>query len=149
MTYEKIKWKTPGLFKADPVKAYEELQTLEERTPEAIVELARNENSVLHNLFDWDDKVAADKWRKQQARVICCNLVVEERDNKHDKLIELRLLHMSEDRGSYEGINYFIAHADEYDKLLASAKRDLESFKSKYRTLKELKQLLKEAIDEL
>ena len=149
MTYEKIKWKTPGLFKADPVKVHEELQTLEERTPDAIVELARNENSVLHNLFDWDDKIAANKWRRQQARVICCNLIVEERDEKHGKPIELRLLHMSEDRGSYEEINFFMANADEYDKLLASAKRDLESFKAKYRTLKELKSLLEETINEL
>lgn len=149
MIYEKVKWKTPGLFNADPVKVHEELQTLEERTPDAIVELARNENSVLHDLFDWDDKIAADKWRKQQARIISCNLIVEKHDDKRDKPIELRLYHMSEKRGSYEEINFFASNADEYEKLLASAKRDLESFKTKYRTLKELKSLLEEAIEEL
>jgi len=149
MTYEKIKWKTPGLFKADPGEVYEELKTLDERTPDSVVELAKDEDSVLHDLFDWDDEVAANKWRKQQARIIICNLVIEEQDTKNEEPVQLRVFHMKDNRESYEEVKFFVAHEDEYVKLLASAKRDLESFKAKYRTLKELKQLFEEAIEEL
>lgn len=147
MTYEKIKWKTLGLYKADPVKVYEELQTIDERTPDAIVELARDTSSALHDLFDWNDKTAADKWRKQQARIIACNLVVETVDVDREP-IELRLYHMPEDNHGYEEISFFLTHEDEYKKLLNQAKRDLDSFKAKYHTLKELKPIFK-AINDL
>ena len=36
--------------------------------PERVVEAARPEGSALHAYFDWDDRVAGDKWRLQQAR---------------------------------------------------------------------------------
>lgn len=147
MTYEKIKWKVPGLFKTDPEAVFKELQTLEERTPDAIVDLARNSDSVLHSMFDWDDEVAAEKWRKQQARIISCNLIVETREQKGE-VIELRLMHVSEEKKSYEEINYFVEHENEYAKLLKRAKMDLNSFKTKYHILKELSPIF-EAIDVL
>lgn len=44
-------------------------------TPLAVLERARNENSALHRYFEWDDGVAAEKYRLKQAatliRVIC------------------------------------------------------------------------------
>lgn len=39
-------------------------------TPDAVVIAASDENSVLHEYFDWDDSVAAKKWRIEQARVL-------------------------------------------------------------------------------
>lgn len=35
--------------------------------PEAIVKHARKSKGMLHAEFDWNDKVAADKWRRFQA----------------------------------------------------------------------------------
>jgi hypothetical protein len=39
-------------------------------TPEAVVAAARPKNSPLHQLFDWDNEVAGDKWRNHQARIL-------------------------------------------------------------------------------
>lgn len=36
-------------------------------TPALIVESSKNKKSVLHNYFEWDNSVAADKWRFDQA----------------------------------------------------------------------------------
>lgn len=143
-----VKWKVPGLFKADPNKVHLELQTLEEVTPDAIVELAENKDSVLHNLFEWDDKVAAGKWRKQQARIIMCNLVIEETKDEDSEPTLVRLYHKADDHTEYHELSFFVQHEDEYEKLLKQAKRDLESFKTKYHILKELKNIF-ELIDEL
>jgi hypothetical protein len=37
-------------------------------TPKAVVDAARPEDSPLHSEFTWDDSVAGEKWRLQQAR---------------------------------------------------------------------------------
>lgn len=37
-------------------------------TPEAVVESARSPESPMHGLFTWDDAVAGQKWRLEQAR---------------------------------------------------------------------------------
>ncbi len=37
-------------------------------TPETVLEDARRPQSVLHKYFEWDDTVAAEKWRREQAR---------------------------------------------------------------------------------
>lgn len=39
-------------------------------TPKMVVDDARNPESPLHDLFDWDDAVAAERWRITQARVV-------------------------------------------------------------------------------
>lgn len=39
-------------------------------TPEQMVEFAKNKNNILHDLFEWEDSVAGDNWRLQQARVL-------------------------------------------------------------------------------
>lgn len=39
-----------------------------ELTTEVVIEDAKDENSPLHNYFQWDDAKAAHEWRKEQAR---------------------------------------------------------------------------------
>lgn len=64
-----IEWKIKGLYKADPVKVYEEINSIgEEYTPADIVELAEDPGSELHKCFEWDDSIAADKYRLIQAQ---------------------------------------------------------------------------------
>lgn len=36
-------------------------------SPQMLVEEARNPKSTLHAFFDWDDTIAAQKWREKQA----------------------------------------------------------------------------------
>ena len=59
--------------KKDAQKVGEELDSIKKKAllnPENIVERAKNDKSVLHQYFDWDDNIASDKWRLQQARNI-------------------------------------------------------------------------------
>ena len=140
-------WKT-NYFKADPEKAYAEIMTLDEITSENVVELARNENSVIHNEFEWDDAIAGDNWRNHQARVLINNLVIEVEEPVAREPVSIRVLHTTPDRHDYKPIEFFVKNEDEHTKLLEAAKRELQSFKTKYYLLSELKEVF-EAIDKL
>jgi len=39
-------------------------------TPEAVVDAARDSTHPLHSRFEWDDSVAAEKYRREQAHVL-------------------------------------------------------------------------------
>lgn len=39
-------------------------------TPDIVLDAARPETSPLHKHFEWDDSVAAEAWRKNQARTL-------------------------------------------------------------------------------
>jgi hypothetical protein len=49
-----------------------EIERLEDRrgriTPELVLDAARDKRSVLHDCFDWDDTIAAERWRLEQSR---------------------------------------------------------------------------------
>ena len=47
-----------------------------EITPHQVVEEARNPDHPLHKNFEWDNSIAAEKWRVQQARMMI-KVVVE------------------------------------------------------------------------
>lgn len=64
-------------------QALAELEDAEGRvTPEAVVEAAKPEDSVLHGLFEWNDGVAAHYYRIDQARTLIRSVRVEFRIEK-------------------------------------------------------------------
>ena len=75
-----IKWSLKDIFKADAQKCYEEIQQIgEEVTPLQVLDRAKDKSSELHKCFDWNNSVAADKWRLYQARSVLNHLIVVKR----------------------------------------------------------------------
>ncbi len=79
----KVLWKVGMKRKVDPGDAYEVIEGIRAQcdgfvSPGAIVDASRPVRAVLHGMFEWDDKKAADGYRKDQARAIVQALVVEE-----------------------------------------------------------------------
>ncbi len=77
----KYTWKIESFAKGiDPDEAVKELERIETvygaLTPENILEGSKDKSAVLHNLFVWDDKLAANQYRLQQARTIINNVEV-------------------------------------------------------------------------
>lgn len=110
-------------------------------TPEDVVEMARDENSETHKCFTWDDSIAAEKWRKQEARQIFCNLVIERSVTESENSVPIRIFHCNEGR-SYKHAELVFKVEDEYQKLLQSAYAELRAFKIKYQSLNELSEIL-------
>jgi len=154
----KAMW-TPGmesLFKgADPQCVAEEILSIgDEPTNREIVEKARDENSAMHVLFEWNNDIAAEKWRETQAGHIMRHLKISytessrEEDEPETKTIKpVRLFYGNPTEGSgFVSIMKVMSDADMYHQLLARAKSELNAFREKYKMLKELQPVF-EAIE--
>jgi len=78
MLIQKIKYKARAgaPFKVDDAQAIgEEISDIRTKQPRTIVEKARNPETTLHKYFDWNNSVAGEKWRLQQARNIVNHLI--------------------------------------------------------------------------
>ena len=133
-----VVWKLSNYKKADADKVYNEITSIgSSATPEQIVAFARNEDTELHKCFTWDDREAAEKWRLQEARLIVCNLVFEEKDETKPVIRAIQL----GDAG-YTPVKLIIQHKDEYQRLLERAMGELRAFKARYKMLTELEEIL-------
>lgn len=141
-----ISFKMKSLYKGvDPYKVYDELQVIGDNLkPSDIVEAAKDERSELHKCFEWDDTVAAEKWRIQQARTLLLNLVIVDSERKEEPQ-QLRLMYTSKN-GGYKQTKLIVQQPDEYEALLERARAELRAFKSKYAMLQELQEIF-ELID--
>ena len=144
-----IEWKLPGLFKGiNAEEAWNELHgNGEKRTPQEIVDIARNPNSVIHNYFQWDDTVAAEEYRKEQAarmeRSFVLTKVVDDGEKVEKKVY--RLVEVDSSRTSaYTPVVFTLRKEDEYADLLRRAKIELEGFIKRYHSLVELQEIIED-----
>lgn len=130
------------LFKGDAQKvANEILEIGEEVSASQILEKARDSSTELHKCFEWDDSIAAEKYRLHQARMVVCNLVIKQDESK-EGAPQRRLLHKTENTGGYKPLSLIVRNQTEYEKLLEQAMSELRAFKSKYHALSELEEIL-------
>lgn len=140
----------------DPQVIAEEIYSIsDEPTKEQIVDKARDENSELHDLFEWDDSVAAEKYRGFQANKLLSVLKVTfindtAEDEPSMKVMEpVRMFYGNPSGGEgFVSIVKIMGNKDMYAQLLERARAELQSFKKKYNILKELEPIF-EMIDNL
>lgn len=137
---ENVKWKVDGIFKADANECYREISSLEQITPKAILDFARDENSELHKCFEWDNDSAAEKYRTIQAGNVIRMLYIVP---KNADAPPVRVLSRTSDT-VYQPTRTFVKNQNEYEDLLKRALSELESFRLKYKTLSELEQVFEQ-----
>lgn len=143
-----VTWKVKGFFKADAETVYKEITALGDSfSPEQIVEAAKDENSELHKCFTWDDTVAAENWRKHQARMLVAQLVIRTETTDKEP-VAVRVIASTNVRNEYKPVVKVLEVEQDYADLLARAVAELKAFQQKYKTIKELREIF-EAIDEL
>ena len=138
----KVEWRIDGIYKADAQKVADEIGN-ERISPAEVLEKARDVNSELHKCFEWNDSIAAEKYRLQQARGILINLVYKEKESNEEPV---RTFQITTQKNVYQPSVQFLVQEDEYQHLLKRAKSELESFKKRYHTLSELQEVF-EAIE--
>lgn len=139
------KWSAVGTrFGADAQKCYEEIMEicddLESASPQDILEKARNKDSELHKCFTWDDGIAAEKWRINEARLVTRQLVIKEVEVPKDRP-EVRLFYKTDSESGYKPTQMILQKEDEYKALLERAWNELRAFKAKYAMLEELREI--------
>lgn len=147
-----VEWKIKGFFHADAGKVFAEITSIgDSYTPEEIVEKANNPDSELHKCFEWDDTVAAHKYRLTQAQLIVRSLVVtEERtdEKKNPPIISRTIVSTNENNNRYEKVTVAVRNEENYERLCNAALRELEVFKRKYSAIIGLRDMIEE-IEEL
>ena len=106
-------------------------------TPQNLVEDSRPDDAPLHNCFEWDDSIAAEKWRTTQAAYIIRSVEVTIEKAKEPTRAFVVTVTDSHKR-KYQSIGYVLQDTSSRDYMLNQAKRELLAFKRKYQTLSEL-----------
>lgn len=145
---EKYCWKAGGYHpKANANKVGKEIESLDEVKPENIVNFARDKKTELHKCFEWNDGIAAENYRRQQAAAIMNNLVFVVRKDVNSPAKEVKAYVNTQKNQEYKPIDYVLHSPTEYQKMLDKAIRDLQSTRNKYAEIAELQDLY-ELIDE-
>jgi hypothetical protein len=127
-TIKSYAWKLAGLAKnVDINDAVQELERIEglygSLTPENVLNASRPKNALFHSLFEWNDSIAAEHYRLQQARTILNNIEVKIISNGQPKQIAV-----------YEVVN--TPAGNQYKNIDTMSASDINFIKQ--RTLKEL-----------
>ena len=135
----------------DVGKLFEDIEKKHgELTRELVLENARDEASVIHELFEWDDNVAAEKYRLHQATTLIANLDVEIESDDKDPITCRAFVNTSQSNstGKFVNIGTAFQSQETKDLVMQRAIRELKAFEKKYRDLKIFSSLFDE-IDSL
>ena len=119
-------------------------------TNKSVLDSARPESSPIHKVFEWDDDVAAEKYRLSQAGQLIRNLVIATESAESSEPIMVRaFVDVSEKReGSYIGVVHAFSEEETRERVLSDAIRELNSFRKKYSNYQEFSKIFSE-IDKL
>ncbi len=136
-------WKLSGLYPVSAQVAGEELERIYqargEMTAPTIVDESRPEIAPLHPCFEWDDPVAAEKWREHQARKIVNCIVVKTETMKHEAVQVRAFVNANK---SYHPLEVVLQSKDMTAEMIKDALADMEAFQTKYRVLSQLSPVL-------
>jgi len=144
----KYTWKLDVWHTIDANDVGKELEDIEKKegvTPENVVEHAKNEETTLNKMFEWDNEIAGEKYRIQQARDILRNISVEyiKKDNTKTQ-IRAYVKTTQKHNDEYRSIKSVVSDEEQYALLLNQAYKELNSTKNKYAELQEIQELLKD-----
>jgi hypothetical protein len=93
---------------------------------------------LLHNEFEWQDDIAAEKYREQQAGHIIRSLIVVSEKEETEPIRAFCSIKTDKD---YKSISVIVNKPDLYELLIEQVYKDLQAFKQKYETLSNNEQL--------
>lgn len=141
------KLKSGARLPVSPQVAGDECERLESNgglTPRRLVDASRPEDAPLHKCFEWNDGIAAERWRETQAAYIIRS--VEVKVEEHSDPTRAFVATITDNTREYKSIGYVMRRSDSRGALLDAAKRELLAFRRKYKNLYELAAII-DAID--
>lgn len=140
-------WKKGNHCKGDAQVAGEICEQLEKAghlSAKNLLDVSRPEDAPLHDSFEWDDSVAAERYREDQAREIIRSIVIVP-----EKANPVRGFFKIESAGpTYQSIQSVLQNEDSTQKLLMTAFRELSVIQNKYASLRQLNKVW-EAVEEV
>lgn len=116
-----------------------------ELTKESFLEESRPEDAPTHKCFEWDDSVAAEKYRLYQSRQCINDMVITIiKDEETKKMPAMLNVSVRKESASYQPVDKALSIEESRKAVLLNALKELESFKRKYETLTELAKVFAE-----
>lgn len=103
--------------------------------PSEVVAAARDKSSTLHSEFEWDDSVAANAYREQQARTIIRAVVIYEPSVGRRTRAYLSVPTDRADGGGYRKTSDILSNPDYVSQLVEEVKNKLSGFRYSYKHL--------------
>lgn len=144
-------WKTGFRVNVDAEVAgrvFEELENSETGlTASALVEVSRSKKAPLHKAFEWNDAIAGEKWREQQARVLINHLVIRREDTPEVEPVRA-FVTISTESKNYENIHSVLRDPVKSNSFFEMGMKMLTDFKRRYSDYEVFAGVIKE-IDKL
>ena len=144
MTYE---WKPGSYIRTDANIAGEmcaELSANGGLTAKRLLDANRPEDAPLHNEFEWDDGIAAEKFRETQARHIINCLCIRADGTEPVR----QYFNIVRTETEYKPLTAILQDNDDTTRLYDQITRELTAIRKKYSTIKAFAKIW-DAIDEL
>ena len=128
----------------------EVMEQIEEKngsvTSELFLEASRAEESPTHRVFEWNDGIAAEKYRLHQASRTICAIRVVVRDEGQNEQINpqkpmrafVNIARDDEKKAQYMNVCDAMSNSRIRNQVLQRALRELRAFQDKYSSLNEL-----------
>ena len=135
------KWRSGYSHKTDPEVAAGIMNELAEQgklDAKTLVDVSRPEDAPLHQEFEWDNDVAAERWRQHQGRNLINALVmIPDDEEQNENINEVRVFFKvdSINREQYESTRVLIQTQGGKDALRDMARKELAQYRNKYLTI--------------
>ncbi len=117
-------------------------------TAELVLDQARDKNSLLHGFFEWDDSVAAEKYRVEQAQSLIRAIVVLPEENTTPALIRAVVrVGDGQEKGRYWETERAMSDEQMSRRVLLDAARDAQAMSARYRALSKYSEKLQICAD--
>lgn len=140
------KWKSGSRVSADAQKVGEVCERLERKgnlTPKALVDASRRKNAALHDLFEWDNEIAAEKYRETQASYLIRSIeIVATGTSEPVRAFVSVTANVETTERTYINVERALSTSGTREEVLAIALAELRAFERKYANLEELASVL-------
>ena len=152
---EKFSWKSGTQFPVDAKIAADTIRNLQRTlgkdtiTAKELLDVSRDPNAPLHSCFEWNDSIAAEKFRVDQARRIIGSIEVQfVDDDAPEHLTKTRYMVSvvpvaPKLQGEFAPIDIVRKNPDYYKQVLQNALNDLRAFQRRYSDIQELSGVFK------
>lgn len=139
------KWKPGSHHRVDANDAAREIDRVKANTgffkPKHLVAASRPEEAVLHPEFEWDDAVAAEEYREEQAKNIIRSVVYIEdktQDQPEPEMVRAFVSVKTLDGPQYTTIQNAVSDAEMREQIIKQARSDMLAFQRKYMQIMDL-----------
>lgn len=109
-----------------------------------VVDAARSELSPIHEIFEWDDTVAAENYRVWQARKLIATVKVTIENKEFNGYYNVKVVADEKAIQGYFTAQQVMSDAQIYNLVLDSALRELNFWKEKYKQIAVLSKVINE-----